>query len=598
MKPSVLFLTPPNVALFLKKDKTALGLSMGPAFLAGSVKNEGWDADVFDLNLALNRLRPSSLSPIEVAELLANPVPFQDLFHGKRQSQVIDEWVQTLADLLPKKPYLAICFSLDRREYRASISKACFSFALLLARELKKRYNCAIIFGGRRVLNMISQEYVEALLASLDKNPVDKISYKDIFGSLTKFLQAYSEGMDLHSETARDFLQKDDPITELGKIVPVFKPNNADDILARPDDILPIEVRKHYPQLEDVEPFLIAPYVFSTGCPFTCAFCQSGGKNSFSQVKPDHLVNMFYELKKTGVTDFAFYNNNINLNRFFLKSLHEGLKEANVKIQFSDSANLQNADTDMFQLLSNLGAIKLWFGTEALSDRILAAVGKKLTVKEIKDKLKISHDHQIWNCSNLIYNFPHETDEEFDAMIEFCEKFEYVDTFEMNEYRLEQNSQMFDSPEDYGLKLREVSANGLVAVFDEINGLSWEEKREKGKVKTRRMHLAQRSIDLTLCKNDLLLYALRKVGFDKMACRKVFSEYEAYLKGNKLWREYVLRSNYGVNSKVHEQYFPVQNQTIDGHDYKSQILPLLQTVDHSNNLNPSHPTPARPTLTV
>lgn len=127
---------------------------MGPAFLAGSVKNEGWDADVFDLNLALNRLRPSSLSPIEVAELLA----------------------------------------------------------------------------------------------SLDENPVDKISYKDIFGSLTKFLQAYSEGMDLHSETARNFLQKDDPITELGKVVPVFKPNNADDILAKPDDILPLAVRKHYPQ--------------------------------------------------------------------------------------------------------------------------------------------------------------------------------------------------------------------------------------------------------------------------------------------------------------------------------------------------------------
>ena len=124
-----------------------------------------------------------------------------------------------------------------------------------------------------------------------------------------------------------------------------------------------------------------------------------------------------------GFTDFKFFNDNLNFKIRFLIEFANEVVRRNMKIRFSDSANLRVGNQEMFNAIAEAGCVKLWYGTETISNRILKEVHKEVKQNQVHNMMQWASAAGIMNFSNFIFNFPHETDEEFMMLYDFINEY-------------------------------------------------------------------------------------------------------------------------------------------------------------------------------
>lgn len=566
----ILFLLVPNISLFMKKEKEALGLSLGASFVAGSIEKLGFPLDYYDFNYALREVRNELFTPQSTLEKLFDGNEFVDLYFGKTSDQLIDSWIDALTSKVSQKQYGAIGLSLDVRDTRSLISKASLSFAVLLARALKRRFNVPVILGGKNALSLATPQFLQLLQNSISEFPIDLVCQQDAYTNFAKLLSEISSGLKIDSKEAHDLINRGDHLSDASEVIPKYLLKNNDEIVTSAEELFPTEILAAFPKLQEVEPFLIAPYKFSFGCPFTCAFCTDGLDRKFFQFRSEKIVNVLANLQSKGIKNFGFYNNNINLNRAFLDSLEKGIRESGIQIQFSDSANLQNSSSEIFQQLARIGAIKLWFGSETVSTRILKIIDKNLDKQKIIQGLTNADSAGIWSNCNFIYNFPHETQEEFEELFSFISTSPLVNGFDYNEFRLVKGSAYLANPQKFGIELLGMADTGRVGAFDEIGRYKWNDRLEIGKEKTRRFNKLRRAINYNMTYGDHILFAARSVGYSKIDTIEIMKKYTELLRNNKIESRY---------NDFHKMYLPRtqfednKESNIAGHTYTASKEP-------------------------
>ncbi len=548
----------------MKKEKEALGLSLGASFVAGSIESKSLPLDYYDLNYGLREIRSTLFTPQSTLEKLFDGNAFIDLYSGHTSDALIESWVEELISRIPHKDYGAIGLSLDVRDTRSLISKASLSFAILLARALKTRFDTPVILGGKNTLSLATPQFLQLLQTSIPNFPINLICHQDAYVNFSKLLMELNAGLKVNAPEAFHLLNRGDHLSDASDLIPSYSLKNSSEVLTGPEELFPKEILCAFPKLNEVEPFFIAPFKFSFGCPFTCAFCTDGIDRKFFQFRSDKIVNVLANLQAKGIKNFGFYNNNINLNRSFLDSLEKGLREADIKIQFSDSANLQNSSSEMFQQLARIGAIKLWFGSETVSSRILKIIDKNLDKEKIIRGLSNADAAGIWSNCNFIYNFPHETQEEFEELFDFISHSPLVNGFDYNEFRLVKGSAYLANPQKFGIELLGMADTGRVGAFDEIGRYKWDERLEIGKEKTKRFNKLRRAINYNMSYGDHILFAARSVGHNKIEIQEIMKKYTELLRQNKIESQY---------NDFHKMYLPRaqfednRESNIAGHTY-------------------------------
>ena len=133
---------------------------------------------------------------------------------------------------------------------------------------------------------------------------------------------------------------------------------------------------------------------------------------------------------------------------------------------------------EITKALSESGCIKLSFGVESGSDRMLKLINKRVTVEKIHEKLELSHKAGIWNAINLIVSFPNETEEEF-AETKEISRYKYVDCFYAHIFDLYQLSEYISNPSKFDIKLRNFTCTreevAIIHPYDDLY-CTWEEK--------------------------------------------------------------------------------------------------------------------------
>lgn len=560
----ILFLLVPNISLFMKKEKEALGLSLGASFVAGSIESKSLPLDYYDLNYGLREIRSTLFTPQSTLEKLFDGNAFLNLYSGHTSDPLIESWVEELISRIPHKDYGAIGLSLDVRDTRSLISKASLSFAILLARALKTKFDAPVILGGKNTLSLATPQFLQLLQNSISNFPISLICHQDAYVNFSKLLVELNAGLKVDAPEAFHLLNRGDHLSDASDLIPSYSLQNSKEVLTGPEELFPNEILCAFPKLNEVEPFFIAPFKFSFGCPFTCAFCTDGIDRKFFQFRSEKIVNVLANLQAKGIKNFGFYNNNINLNRSFLDSLEKGIREADIKIQFSDSANLQNSSSEMFQQLARIGAIKLWFGSETVSSRILKIIDKNLDKEKIIRGLSNADAAGIWSNCNFIYNFPHETQEEFEELFDFISHSPLVNGFDYNEFRLVKGSAYLANPQKFGIELLGMADTGRVGAFDEIGRYKWDERLEIGKEKTKRFNKLRRAINYNMSYGDHILFAARSVGYNKIEVQQIMKKYTELLRQNKIESQY---------NDFHKMYLPRaqfednRESNIAGHTY-------------------------------
>lgn len=518
----ILFLTCPHLALF--KRGFVRDLNEGAITVCGGLEAAGFEVDHFDLNARLNSMGKTDedWNPQD-AYALTTIEGLQALIDGTLRSPCLEKWYEELFSGIDLARYDAVCLSVVRSIPGDDYTRACFSFALYLA----SRWELPTFLGGSFVIKNLSSDLV---MEYLNACQLPHLMVVDGPGHRT-FPEILRTTL-LNPPLDRRYLRLSG--NNLSTHTPKVDVKNAQEVqvdLAR--DFFHSEVVARYPEVLQIPSFLVIPYTFTSGCKFTCAFCMTAGKE-YETLSPVQTVDHLERMAEQGVTNFRFFNTNINMNLKFAIDFANEIIRRGLKIRFSDSCNLRITNREMFAALSEAGCVKLWYGADAIGPQVQASISKRQNVDMMLRTLTNAHEAGIWNAINLIHSFPHETEEDFQMMIDFVrDAREICDAYQVNHFKLMPNIAYQSDPDKFKIRIRRDKTDRYTSDYDEIGGLTWEQKQEQRRHRHLRMDEELTTLQKWFRQNDDLLFGLSHLDLSKARKREIFDFTHYHLsKGN------------------------------------------------------------------
>jgi hypothetical protein len=236
---------------------------------------------------------------------------------------------------------------------------------------------------------------------------------------------------------------------------------------------------------------LTLPFHTSTGCPYSCAFCDCSTMRRTSVMPPQTVVAELRSLvDQYGCRTFFFLDNTLNISRRYVNELCDRIIDANLDIQWMDCASAREMDAATIAKIRAAGAIRIVWGLETGSSRLLDFVKKPVDLELMSNVLRMAHEVGIWNAVEIIVGLPTETENEFEETLSFLERHaDVLDEAWVNQFYLNSASEMARNPKMYGILamhpvnrgLRRDSECGCVASFgfDEAGGYCWEDRESR-----------------------------------------------------------------------------------------------------------------------
>ena len=244
----------------------------------------------------------------------------------------------------------------------------------------------------------------------------------------------------------------------------------------------------------DEKRYLVLPYVFEFTCPGACAFCENDNKLPTVVKSVNQIIDELSALKEKGATGIYFVNSSFNNHYKLAEELCDRMIKYELNLKWFDCANLRVMDEHLLDKMRAAGAVKLAFGVETGSQRLLDYMNKGITAEKARRYLEYSHKIGIWNHVELIAGFPTETPKDVQATIDHIDRIkEFVDIYTLNPFYLYPNSRINREQKKFGVKVipypplqfmnffypiyRIIEQYSLK--FDEVGGMKWEEKNKQ-----------------------------------------------------------------------------------------------------------------------
>lgn len=404
---------------------------------------------------------------------LSRPVAVADYLVDEDVDQLIDY----TADRIDYRGFDLIGFSIGY------FNMFNFVITLGMTKKIKERSGIAIVFGGMGVWhNAVS------ILENFDW--VDYIIVGKGEESMFKLCQMLSTGTVAEDEipgltyrkNGRVIANESSFLYGTSNLVPDFAGFPLElyeydyyDILSSLWIDLPQKQEQDILKKDDLK-VLIFPYQFIDGCAGKCAFCVQSGGSHLKVTPPYQVASALQRLSREyGAKYFSFLNSQIDISYEYVDTLCDEIIKNKLDIMWSDSASLRNLDERLLDKMRRAGCVKLWYGIELPTDKMLKFIGKKLTVKQAKSALRMAHEAGIWNGVNLIVGMPYETEEDIRQTVEFIQENEqFIDIYGPNKFELKKGSLFTTDPQRYGIRLLPRCSG-----FEEIDGLSWKERKAR-----------------------------------------------------------------------------------------------------------------------
>ncbi len=163
----------------------------------------------------------------------------------------------------------------------------------------------------------------------------------------------------------------------------------------------------------------------SRGCPFHCFFCLatpvSGAKVRYRS--PENILGEIRECyEKYNIKNFIFWSDIFNLDKEWVHSLCNLIIKSGLKITFSTNSRADTADSDTVELMKKAGCKLVSIGVESGSQYMLDKMGKKITLDDIKNTVKLFKKKGIKVYAYYVLGLPWESEETARETINFSKK--------------------------------------------------------------------------------------------------------------------------------------------------------------------------------
>ena len=156
------------------------------------------------------------------------------------------------------------------------------------------------------------------------------------------------------------------------------------------------------------------------GCPFKCNWCAKPiYGNRYNVRSPQHVVNeLLYLKEKSGFDHVWFCDDIFGLKPGWIKEFSELVKKHNLKFRFKiqSRADMLLKEGQIEQLQAT-GCDTVWIGAESGSQKILDAMDKGITTKQISEATRLLKQQGMQVAYFLQFGYPGETKEDIDKTL-------------------------------------------------------------------------------------------------------------------------------------------------------------------------------------
>lgn len=269
-----------------------------------------------------------------------------------------------------------------------------------IASQLKKQLNSPVIIGGPHVTALPERTLVE--FPDFDYGIFGE--GENTFLELLKHLQ---QGTELKLSTIKGLVFRNGE----GNICI----NEQRPFLTSTElDILPYPAFHHYygkppHALTDGQPY---PMISSRGCPYNCAFCMKVLGSKIRRRSAQNICREIeyavstYGIHKIDFIDDIFLSNNQETRNILQLMLERGIQE---RIKWTALGRVDLVNPELIALARKAGCYRVGLGIESGDNEILKAIGKGITVEQVKKAVRIIKDAGISVTTYFILGHPNET---------------------------------------------------------------------------------------------------------------------------------------------------------------------------------------------
>ncbi len=161
----------------------------------------------------------------------------------------------------------------------------------------------------------------------------------------------------------------------------------------------------------------------SRGCPYQCFFCLATPVSG-SKVRVRSAENIVAEIRecveKYDIKNFVFWSDIFNFDRDWTLNLCRKIIESGLKITWSSNTRADTMDDEMAALMYKSGCRLVSIGVESGSQRMLNNIGKRTTLDDIRNTVKILKKNKIKIYNYFVIGLPWETEETVEETVKFA----------------------------------------------------------------------------------------------------------------------------------------------------------------------------------
>lgn len=165
--------------------------------------------------------------------------------------------------------------------------------------------------------------------------------------------------------------------------------------------------------------------ISSRGCPNRCAYCVNAAfrNQSFFCRNPIEFVDEVEFLKKKhGFKGFDFWDDTFTIYKEHVKQICDEIIKRKLNIKWYARARVNTVDKKILSLMKKAGCIRISYGVESGSPRILKKILKDITPEQVLEAVKISSDLDMKVVTNFMVNLPDEKPKDLKMTIDLMKK--------------------------------------------------------------------------------------------------------------------------------------------------------------------------------
>ena len=175
------------------------------------------------------------------------------------------------------------------------------------------------------------------------------------------------------------------------------------------------------------KPIRVAHVMASRGCPYGCIYCSTSyfwGRRVRFRSARNVVEEIEYLVDKYKASYVVFSDDELTINRVFVKELLKEMKERGLDIPFACGARVDHVDKKLMELLFKNNCKTIYFGVESASQETLDRIGKRIRLEQIERVFRWRREAEWGREGNIIASFilgfPWETVDDMKKTVDFA----------------------------------------------------------------------------------------------------------------------------------------------------------------------------------